>query len=173
MVHDASPISDEDCLDAFFQEFPDMSSVSQSEWEQRMENFFASSSRIPPLGNIQSAKVSFLVDIIGLSDRSSSTLPPSLLDIGFHPGNTMLWTASFQDQICDLGPTSRSNNLFTAELIRNSKLKVILLCGSTPQSELVEDLCLSEPETIQLRGHDINIWIKPTIIEGQYIHRAF
>src|SRR6266480_7854152 len=77
MVHDASPISDEDCLDAFFQEFPDMSSVSQSKWEQRMENFFASSSRIPPLGNIQSAKISFLVDIIGLSDRSSSTLPPS------------------------------------------------------------------------------------------------
>jgi len=32
MVHDASPISDEDCLDAFrLQEFPDMPSVSQSE----------------------------------------------------------------------------------------------------------------------------------------------
>ena len=177
MVHDASPISDENCLDAFrLQEFPDMPSVSQSEWEQKMENFFTSSSRIPPLGNIQSAKLGFLVDTIGLPDRLSSTLPPSLLSIGFHPGNSMLWMASFRDQICDPGPTSRSDNLFTAELIRNSKLKVILLCGFTPQtaqSELVEDMLLGEPEIIQLRDHDINIWIKPIIIEGQYYYRAF
>ena len=85
----------------------------------------------------------------------------------------MLWTASFQAQICNLGLTSHTNNLFTAELIRNSRLKVILLCNSTPQGELVEDLCLGEPETIQLRDHNINIWIKPTIIEEQYFHQAF
>lgn len=85
----------------------------------------------------------------------------------------MLWMASFRDQICDPGLTSRSDNLFTAELIRNSTLKVILLCGFTPQSELVEDMLLGEPEIIQLRDHDINIWIKPTIIEGQYYYRAF
>jgi hypothetical protein len=85
----------------------------------------------------------------------------------------MFWTASFQGQICDPILSSESDNLFTANLIQNSKLKVILLCGLEAQSGLVKDLLLGKPETIQLRGHDIKIWIKSIIIEKQQFHRAF
>ena len=173
MVHDTVPISGKDCLDLFTsQEFPDMLSVvEKSKWEQDMEFFFASSSRIPPLGNFQSAKIGFVVNTISLSDRSSSTLPLSLLSIGFHPGNSMLWAASFRDQIRDPSLSSHSENLFTAQLIEKSKLKVILLCGV--QNELVKDLLLGNSEVIQLRGQNIDIWIKHTIIEEQNYYRAY
>ena len=43
----------------------------------------------------------------------------------------------------------------------------------TAQSDLVGDMLLGEPEIIQLRGHDIKIWVKHIIIEGQHFHRAF
>jgi hypothetical protein len=174
MAHDASPISDQDCVGAFLLEFPETSGPAKSEWEQELEKFFASSpSRIPPLGDVQSAKVGFLVNRLSISDRSSSTLPPQLLEVGFHPGNAMLWTETFEDPFIAPEPAPHVCNMFTTKLIRNSKLKIILLCGFTPQSEIVEDLSLGKPETIQLRGYDIEVWIKSTIIEGQHFHRAF
>ena len=128
-----------------------------------------------PFGSLK-AKVCVVLDNrhidIGTKTSDSGWIPWLLRSVGFHEGNTLLFTYNHTYRGLYDPITSPEDDdhialrrKFTRLLINNSNLRVVLLCGPASRDEILDSICsgtpaVHGPHILNFRGQKFPCWLQ-------------